>query len=790
MRSALTHLVFRRILQNEPILHRDCSRRASHLLLRNRTPLASYSQRRTLFGFFRPKPKRIKIGFEDPGLDILVDATKNLQQRNRVPEPEALAEAWTAFVSAKAKGTRNINDIQAGHVLRIYRYLCGLQAPGGDQEAPQLLSVQALDNTIVAMSGTKIYTDDHASLAKELLLAIKIRPNIPELPDDRIKEIEDWMVELLCRLGRLEEAWAVMQNGDEAPNPRAAQMVSLLHAYANVGDLDQISRLVDLNSRLHNHPSIPWLAAHAYAITGNVERAKELADSTKLCQTYSDIHSLSVPNIDSLVGPLLRFCAANDEVAWGQSIIRGITEGGLLSKHGELWDELFIWTLSTGKSVDEVDRMMEVMLRTNGMRPTISVINKLIEFANSTQDSYLAERLLGLASKLKIEPNAQTCLLQMDYRLSVGDIEGVRSAYRELQYQEVDDDEDLIRINQLVCAMCSSGKYDFNTIMSVVEDLSRQNKRFEPETVAALSVLHLQRDEYHDVADLLTTHVHQYSAMERARVRDTFVNFCLDRSNSIARVWDTYMIFQQVFDEADRNLRLRIMNEFFTRHRSDMAVHVFNHMRKHVREDTIPNTDTYAATLAGIAMLRDEESLKVVHNAIKIDMNIDPSTKLSNALMYAYASCGEPRYSTNFWLDICDSKEGPNHNSIIILFYACSLLSFGEKRAVSVWNRLERLDVALSRDLVAMFLAALTSNHCYTDAYGVAESCEDKFGVDVDAVMLGTMYNAIPRPSKQTECAKWIAEKYPGIMTDLEKVGKKTRRDGLVSYNVNVSIEP
>lgn len=732
MRSALTRVVFRRILHNEPILHRECSRRIPNILLHSPKRLPAYSHRRTLFGFSRPKPANVATSLDDPGLDVLIDAAKNLDMGTRVPEPEDLAKAWTMFVKRKSDD-RRMNDIQARHVLRIYHYIYSIQVP----DTPRLLTTEALVNALGSMREAKQLTDDHAALAIALRSDIQTRQDsgISELEPSYVVKIDDWTVHILCSAGRVTEAWAMVQGRGEATMPSIRQLRSLVEAHIEANDTDGVERVMRMNDASHAHPSLQWRAAEAFAMAGQIPKARELADTAQLSKSFLEGGDSSDASPVHLVRPLLRFCASHDEFDWGQSIIRGITEAGLLGKDMWMWEELFSWTLSTGKSVEEVDRMMEVMKRSTGLKPRERTINGLIRTANSRNDPYLAERLLTLGKKWNVNPGGTTYLLQMDYRLSVGDVEGARSAYQKLQSVDVEGDSDLPRINKLIYGMFSSGKYDFNTIMSVVEDLSNRHQRFEPETVAALSVLHLQRDEYHDVADLLTTHVHQYSAGERAVVRDTFVRFCLDRRNSIARVWDTYMIFQQVFDEADREVRMRIMTEFFTRRRADMAVHVFNHMRKHTREDTIPDTDTYAATLAGIAKLKDDQSLEIVHNAIKLDMNIEPSTKLSNALMYAYASCGEARYSTNFWIDICDSKEGPNHSSIMILFYACSKMSFGEKRAVSVWNQLGQLDVALSRDLIAMFLAALSANQCYSEAYEVVEECVDRFGVEVDAVM-------------------------------------------------------
>ena len=91
---------------------------------------------------------------------------------------------------------------------------------------------------------------------------------------------------------------------------------------------------------------------------------------------------------------------------------------------------MLTWALATGKSVDEIHRMMEIMVRTNpDFGPSADDINSLITVANEKGDPYMAERLVALGERWGCKPNEVTHLLQMDYRLSIGDVEGARSAF-------------------------------------------------------------------------------------------------------------------------------------------------------------------------------------------------------------------------------------------------------------------------------------------------------------------------------------------------------------------------
>ncbi|KAF2402393.1 hypothetical protein EJ06DRAFT_473988 [Trichodelitschia bisporula] len=498
--------------------------------------------------------------------------------------------------------------------------------------------------------------------------------------------------------------------------------------------------------------------------------------------------SVSAADIDSI----FQACLTHKDPEWGWAIIREVTENGRLKEDRDLWDSLFVWSAHNGKSVDEVDRMMEVMGRTNKtFRPRNQTINSLIAVANARNDSYLAERFLSLGLKWGVKPDALTYLYQIDYRLSVGDVDGAQQAYNQLQGQEVESGEDVPRINRLLQAVCATPKPSFERVMKIVDDLSERHARFEPDTVSALSVLHLKRDEYHDVVDLLQTHVGNYSWEERAKVRDVFVNFCLDRRNPIARVWDTYMIFHQIFDETDRKVRTRIMNEFFTRRRADMAVHVFNHMRQHIRPDTVATLDTYVTALVGIGRLGDAESLDLIHNQLKLDLHVDPNTRLYNALMIGYTGCNDASRAMEFWDDIAGSQEGPTTNSILVMFRACEMASFGEVKAQAIWRQLNELDAEITKEMATEYIGALAGNLMLDEAYNMVQNkLEQEYGFKPDVKILGTLFNATRSRSRQPGVGTWIQSNFPEIWKELEALGSKKNLNDTRNFRIDRTLEP
>jgi hypothetical protein len=424
-------------------------------------------------------------------------------------------------------------------------------------------------------------------------------------------------------------------------------------------------------------------------------------------------------------------------MAFGQKVVASLLE---VAPKKEIWDVIFLWSAATGKGVDELDRMMEVMKRRNDSaktyeRPDIETINGLVEFAMSRKDPYTAERYIHLGQKWAAHPNARTFILQIEYRLSVNDIDGARAAFFGLQGQETVDNEEIPIINKLVQAMCISGRYDFDSIMGVADDLGDRKGRFEPETICELCLLHLKREEFDDATDLLQTHSYHYSSEQRITIRDVFVNFCLDRKNSLASVWDTYQIFRKIFQETPRDVRIPIMKEFFARDRSDMACHVFFHMKHSTDPAIIPNVHTYVAMFAGIARAADEESLELIHNQMKLDLEIEPNTRINTALMAAYAATDRPVRAMEFWRDIIQSKEGPSYASIVYAFRACETMPFGDQHAKPLWHSLRRMDVEVDKEVFAAYVGALAGNGLYDEAERLVLSAEATFGFTPDLLM-------------------------------------------------------
>ncbi|KAF1985857.1 hypothetical protein K402DRAFT_333783 [Aulographum hederae CBS 113979] len=478
-------------------------------------------------------------------------------------------------------------------------------------------------------------------------------------------------------------------------------------------------------------------------------------------------------------------CLEQKEVELGRHVLSEVVKGHLTTAH---CDAVLLWALGTGKGIEEVDRMKEVLERRSGIKLGLGAIHLLIRFAKDKDDHYMVERLRGLVESWGLQPDWITYSLQMDSRLSAGDIEGAKSLFFKMQTDQSHDERPQTPvINRLIQAMISSKNYDLDAIHSVVDFLSERRIRYEPETVAALCVLHLGREDYYDTIDLLRAHLFHFSTDERNVVGRALNEYCLDEKNSVAKVWDTYTIYQELLPEIDRSIRTEIMIEFFKRHRPDMAFHVFNHMRAFTREDTRPTIDTYVHAFTWIGNLGDVETLELVHNQLKLDMTVDPDTRLYNAMMIAHIGCNMSDRALDFWQDIIHSREGPSYNSIIIALRACERTHGGDDEAKDIWDKLMKMDIEITGQLFTAYVGALSGSDLTDEAKDLIMGM-DKYGLKPDVLTLGALHNASTLIGRRSEIRDWIKDEFPLLWNELVDIGTHQTKTGFKQFMIDRSL--
>lgn len=363
------------------------------------------------------------------------------------------------------------------------------------------------------------------------------------------------------------------------------------------------------------------------------------------------------------------------------------------------WDVVLKWAVYQGRDINHIRRMINIMVQLNPTNDYAKVdvftINGLIAAAVETKNAPLAERANALASEMDLRANARTHALLLEARIMGQDRIGAASAFEDLIHcgplQSVS--KTLDSINLYIRHLCGGDSTESRGLVDVLGRVENQHGELETATVAALCLRFLQDDKTMEVVDTLGLHLKKFSMDERRIIRKALLDYCLDGKLSTARAWDCYSLLRQFFPETSRSQRVQLMESFFGRKRSDMACHIFGHMRAHPDENIRPDLDAYVICLEGLGAVPDWESLKMIHNMFKTDTMIQPNVRLFNAFIIAYTGCDEPRKAFDFWQQIADLPEGPTYQSLELAFRACQKMPYGYEKAGAIWDKMQRLEV-------------------------------------------------------------------------------------------------
>ena len=780
----LSRLVFRRLLAGQPLSHRGCEHRhalaltlpltlapslapaaaalAPSLAVPHGRPPLLAPQRRSFLELFKPR-RRLKSAELPAGLELMGELAYLQRDGLRLPPPKDVAKALSDLFAQRKP---DLEDSHVNLALSAFYFLLDHPQPGGRP----WFSAQQLGRMIETLLERRPQAGGQPHLAMGKLLDAQLRRILrvggeqegeggeggvggeasPALGEYEQTELPR-LVRLLTTFGESLKARDIMIKvygpvKGSAGQPDHADAirhgwVSVLRGFAREDDAKELAHSLDVMQQL----SVPYTPNMQKAAVVYFAEKKLLQEAMKCFSrplTGADDAESKEPLRDTLI-VLLKACALGGEHAFGQQIVSSLLQ---VMPQKETWDAIFLWSAASGKGPDEIDRMMNVMVRrsteehqrkpaTPLIQPDIKTINTLVEFAMSRQDSYSAERYIMLGEKRGIYPNEKTYTMQIRYRLSIHDIDGARTACYNIQGGRSGNEDSIAAVNLLIQAMCQSKPQHYDDIMTLVDDLHERKARLAPETIAALCVLHLRRGEAHDAIDLVQMHAHKFSPDQRVVIRKSLAAFIMDGQTSTADAWDTYQILRSCFPETPRSDRIPVMNEFFARKRSDMACHVFFHMRNTPHEDITATKEVYVAAFTGFARNADAESLELAHNQLKLDLNVELDTKVRNALMLAYAATGDNRRALELWAEIGASNEGPTYNSIAIAFRSCEGMPFGDQHAKSIWQRLKEMDIEIDKTIFTAYLGAISRNLLYDEAIALVESAEEEYGFTPDLYM-------------------------------------------------------
>ena len=672
----------------------------------------------------------------------------------RVPPRAALITAFTSFFETykQVNHPRPFTPVQLKLALETWRYL-QKDAADRSQLKPQQLSVNAMAASLDALARGQYDLDCHDTvralargLYEKLTQSRAISLHEQASPHkshafDRI--ILKQYIQILSMTGDSAHARDLCFSGyDEVldsddPDP----FCNVCQGFAWEGRDDELGRTLDMMQKrgICQRPQDQEYIITRFAKQNHFEIVKKLCDARAAQNEI--LPSETMKNV-------LRCCIRNSQLQWGETILKQFLER---FPGQDACAVAMQWAAAEGRSAEQIDDMLEGMTRQDTKsphiyRPTISDFNVLIHFAAANQDLYQAEKFSALARKWRCRPNMTTYLIRMGYQLRAGDIVGAVASYRELdldtlvlrqvyrgRVREHEMTNPVGLLNNLLTALCYSTDVDYSLVSSMSEYMMAQDARLESKTIGALVHFYLHRNDLEEASDLLLDTADSFSAEERLNMQRPFLNFMLDRDIEAGRAWDAYELYRKAFPEAPVKDRTAIMHVFFARKRSDLAILVFGHMRQVSRQDRRPSVETYIQCFLGIASCEHTSGLNLVHNMLKLDLEIELETRLLNSLMAAYAACKMPDRSLQYYQEIMRSNEGPTYSTFAMAFRACETATNGNEEARRIWKQMKSLGVDATYMIYVAYIGAMAGQGQFVTVVNLINGMEEACGRAPDA---------------------------------------------------------
>lgn len=717
MQSHLTRRVFRALINNEPLSFSRCRR--TQLLntispARVRHNLASlpHVQKRSLFAFnLDPRAASVEgvptTLTSEKGLKPMTDLKRSLEDKSRAPPNNTLANAFKLFFETRVDSPGVINLFQARLLSMTWKHLKARQEELDDNDWHNVFSVDSLERILFVLSEAQCLPEARETILKiarfaylELCADHGFGANSISRPALLV------YINLLAMNGNPEEARQVIINfGGQLRGAKQSPWLTVLKGFALKDDRRQLRKVTQ---ELEKYGVKFDQASH--------EELVEILIAQDLFKAVQTIYECPLagnaePSLATKKA-VITYAILKSEIAWAGPIYQSIHEG--TSPNEETVGVALLWEAAQGSSASSLGEKIKLWTASNPQIKdalTTADFNNLLRYANANGNPQLGNAFINLAKQWGLALDEQTHLLQLESAIQAGDVEG---SLRILENQ-VDPttlpNADLSLANNLITMLCSSDKKEelFQQISPLLDPLFQDGVQLEPTTVAALTRMLLYRHDNEAVSELLRPRLATYDSQGKTVIRTAVTDYILDSNEKDADVWDVYELFKLAFPETGVSVRTEIMGAFFERKRSDLAVLVFGHMRQAEDLSRRPKPDTYARCFQGLARTADTTNLELVHNMLKLDLEVELTTRILNGLMLAYAACDMPDKSMNIFRQILQSDEGPSTKTIQLFFKVCEKHHNGVQEAVKMMSKVKKLEIEVDRRLYSSYIEALAA---------------------------------------------------------------------------------
>ena len=672
-----------------------------------------------------PHPQNTPVDIEK-ALTVLVDLMRSRRTRSRLPPTSKIVEAFNFLFQSRFEVPGRFSRNEIFLATEAFKYLQEQRQKDMGKGA-DVLPEEDVYNALAALAqdaGKERFRSDEKALAYMMFQEVRGR-SVDEdgiavgIDESSGRQLTDTFVSVLSSTGGAQEARQMLRESGDLEGSSMGRWLAILKGLASEGlakefwkTLEEVQGSIGLLDA-KSHEQLTTL----FAAEDNIGATKRMFE-TEIAGGHSATHDCRLA--------MAEFCVRNNQLGWGSSILES-----LLSAHEDerTLNVIIVWYAAEGKSADEIANLIRGPL-------TIQNINRLIKHAYTIGDLDAVRAYRELAKGKKIRPDRQTYVLQMEHELQSGDLPTASMTYELLAAEDpARDDSDAPVLNKLLTAVAFSPQPDFDLAMRIVDSLLDRGADLYAETVSGLCHLYLQRDEFEEAMGILRYRVDSYPTNDRVRISEVFRRFIMNPEVKDQRAFNAYELFRHAFPETPVEKRLPLMDAFFDRKRPDLACLVFGHMRQ--REDLPgrPTAEAYAQCFEGIAKVKDVDGLQMVYNMLKLDLEVEQTTRIRNGLMAAYTGCEMPFTAIidQFW-KIMDSREGPTLSSFALALRACETwIPQGAQEARRIIALMQGWNLVITKEIYLCYLGALAGQSEFENSIELIEEMDSDIGEKPDA---------------------------------------------------------
>ena len=753
---------------------------------------------------------------------VLSELVKARRGQHRLPPLPKVADAWRFLFRSLQDNSRLFTRNEVYLATEVFRHLTENE-DSMEEDAPERLSeddikfaLQSLAQTSTETSGRnrEHFRSDESALARLMYEQVRFRyqrksqnavanDELHTLPDSA--ELLRTYALILARTGDAKLARQLLKKSEAASKDtlkdgdRADPWHAIIIGYIREGDLDNAkdlfaSRQRDGKLRIADQEDILLVLAKG----GHFGPA--MSAFSRMYEPDGPQDHLTLTNmIPTIYSSLIDLCIRCNSTDYGNRVHKIVVRKQVKQKLQRAAyvgpDILWRWYKSDEPKVNHAVLIQDALRHfAFGWEDfNMPMLNPVLSYAFAQDKPEDSIAFLDAVESKGYETSPEITLIQLDFYSSKHDYEAAAQHYNQYCSEElVHVKQEAGPLNRYVVSMCQGVKPDRDQIMRVVDHLLDRSADLTAETLASLCQFFLQRDDLEEITGLLRYRSELLPDTDRAQISQVFQQFILNPSIQDQRAYNAYDLFRRAFSETPVPARIALMQSFFSRKRPDLACLVFGHMRQRDRADQRPDALAYAKAFEGIAAARDVDGMQMIYNMLKLDLLVEPETRIRNAMMHAYTMTYQPWSAIvdSFW-KVMDSRSGPTMSTFILALRACETwVPYGALEARNVMALVQRYDVEVTKELYDAYIGALAGQSEFENTIELIEEMEKDTGFVPDVMTIGTFYNAIPWQWRKDEVEAWAKRVYPELWEELLTVGDEVDEEWEVRYfKIDRSVE-